>query len=110
MTLKNQMVRRVLQDNKDPGTSAGMRVAVAPGPAPAGSAARFLGESQVIGSLPRQTRFEQYQDSPGCLKLLGGIRTKWQTCRGSVHPLRLWTLAGKSWTLMDPDLDSPRSG
>ena len=36
------MVRRVLKDNKVPGT----RAAAAPGPVPAGSAARFLGESQ----------------------------------------------------------------
>ena len=31
--LKNQMIRRVLQDNKVPGTSKGTRVAAAPGPA-----------------------------------------------------------------------------
>ena len=40
------MVRRVLKDNKVPGTSEGTRVAEAPGGA-AGSAARFLGESQA---------------------------------------------------------------
>ena len=50
--LKNQMIRRVLQDNKVPGTTAGTRVAAASGPAPAGSAAELLGESQVKGSLP----------------------------------------------------------
>ena len=40
------MVRRVLKDNKVPGTSAGTRVAEAPGPGTE-SAARFLGESQA---------------------------------------------------------------
>ena len=59
-TLKNQTVRRVLQDNKVPGTSTGTRVATAPHPAPTGSAAGFFGESQVTGFLPCQTRFEQH--------------------------------------------------
>ena len=40
------MVRRVLKDNKVPGTSAGTRAAEAPSPG-AGSAAGFLGESQA---------------------------------------------------------------
>ena len=65
-----------------------------------------LGDSQVNGSPTCQTRFEQHQDVPGCLKLLGGIRMKWQTHRGSVHQLRLWTPAGKSWALRDTDPDS----
>ena len=62
------MVRRVLKDNKVPGTSAGTRAAEAPGLA-AGSAARFLGERQA-GLCER----------PGaCLDqggLLGGISRK----------------------------------
>ena len=45
------MVRRVLKDNKVPRTSSdtsvGARMAEALGLAPAGSAARFLGESQA---------------------------------------------------------------
>ena len=45
-TVKNQTVKRVLQDNKVPGTSMGTREAEAPGLEPSGSAARFLGESQ----------------------------------------------------------------
>ena len=57
--------------NKVPGTSVGTRAIAALGPVPAGSAAGFLGESQVNGSLPCQTRFEQHQDGPECLKLLG---------------------------------------
>ena len=69
--LKNQMVRRVFWDNKVPGTSVGTRVAAAPDPVPTRSAARFLEESQVNGSLPCQTRFEQHQEGPGCLKSLG---------------------------------------
>ena len=40
------MVRRVLKDNKVPGTSAGTRVAEAPG-RDTGSVAEFLGESQA---------------------------------------------------------------
>ena len=44
--LKDQMVRRVLKDSKVPGTSAGTRGAEAPCQG-AGSAARFLGESQA---------------------------------------------------------------
>ena len=40
------MVRRVLKDNKVPGTSTGTRAAEAPGLG-AGSAAGFLGESQA---------------------------------------------------------------
>ena len=44
--LKDQMVRRVLKDNKVPGTSTGTRVTEASGRG-AGSAAGFLGESQA---------------------------------------------------------------
>ena len=44
--MKDQTVRRVLKDNKVPGTSAGTRVAEALGWG-AGSAAGFLGESQA---------------------------------------------------------------
>ena len=40
------MVRRVLKDNKVPGTNAGTTAAEAPGPG-TGSAAGFLGESQM---------------------------------------------------------------
>ena len=40
------MVRRVLKDNKVPGTSVGTRAAEAPGQG-AGSAAGFLGETQA---------------------------------------------------------------
>ena len=45
-TLKDQMVRRVLKDNKVLGTSAGTRGPEAPGLG-AGSAAGFLRESQT---------------------------------------------------------------
>ena len=70
------MVRRVLQDNKVPETSTGTKVAAAPGPAPAGSAAGLVGESQVNSSLPCQTRFEQHQEGPGCLKSQRGTKDK----------------------------------
>ena len=42
------------------------------------------------------------------LEVGGGIRTKWQTQRGGVYPLRLWTQAEKSWAVSGPDQDSPR--
>ena len=45
-TLKDQMARRVLKDNKVPGNSAGTRAAETPCWG-AGSAAGFLGESQA---------------------------------------------------------------
>ena len=45
-TLKDLMVRRVLKDNKVPGTIVGTRAAEAPGWG-SGSAAGFLGESQA---------------------------------------------------------------
>ena len=41
------MVRRVLKDNKIPGTSTGTRAAEAPAGPGAGSAAGFVGESQA---------------------------------------------------------------
>ena len=41
------MVRRPLKNNKISGTGMGTRAAAAPGRAPDGSAARFLGESQA---------------------------------------------------------------
>ena len=43
-TMKDLTVRRVLKDNKVPGTYTGTRAAEAPGPG-AGSAAGFLGET-----------------------------------------------------------------
>ena len=62
MTLKNQMVMRLLWDGKVPGTSAGTRAA----------AAGFLEDSLANGSLSCQTgRFEQHQDRLGCFKSLG---------------------------------------
>ena len=53
--LKNQAVRRLLWDDKVPGTSVGTRAAAASGPETARPAAGFLEESQVNGSLPCQT-------------------------------------------------------
>ena len=57
---EKQTVRRLLQDNKVPGTRVGTRATAAPGPALAGSATGLLGESRVNSSLPCQTRFEQH--------------------------------------------------
>ena len=75
-TLKNQRVRRVLQDNQVPRTRAGTREAVGQGPARAGSFAGLLGKSQVNGSLPCQTRCEQHQEGPKHLKSQGGQNCK----------------------------------
>ena len=43
-----------------------------PRPTPTGPVARLLGKSLVNGSVPCQTRLEQHQERPGCLKLQGG--------------------------------------
>ena len=90
------MVRRVLQENKVPGTSMVTRATAAPNLAPTGSAARFLGESQVNSSLPCQIRFEQHRERQGCLKSQRGEygRNGKHTAAVSTH--RLWTLAGES--------------
>ena len=56
------------------------------------------------------------------LEVAGGIETKWEIHRGSTHLLGLWTLApekvgclvtpgeGRSWTMLNPDLDSHWTG
>ena len=71
-TLRKQKVKGLLQDKKVPGTNAGTRVAAAPGLPCAGPATGLLGESQVNGPLPCQTRPEQHCERPGCLKSQGG--------------------------------------
>ena len=71
-TLRKQKVRGLLQDKKVPGTNVGTRAAAAPGLPCAGPATGLLGESQVNGPLPCQTRPEQHCESPGCLKSQGG--------------------------------------
>ena len=70
--IENQTVRGMLQDNTAPGSSTGPRVAATPGLAPTKSATGFFGENWVNDSLPCQTRFEQHQERPGCLKSYGG--------------------------------------
>ena len=76
----------MLQDNKVPETSTGTKVAAAPGPAPAGSAAGLFGESQVNSSLPCQTRFEQHLKRPGCLKLQGDNKDEMVNTQGLCAP------------------------
>ena len=67
------------------------RAAAAPSLEPASGS---LDESQVNSFLPCQTeRTEWHQNGPGCLKLLGGIKTKWEMHRCGVFPLGLWTAA-----------------
>ena len=79
-TLKDQMVRRVLKDNKVPGTSAGTRAAEAPCPG-AGSAAGFLGESQAAlcerpgdsldqGGLNRKNLLKRKRENRGTQQLV----------------------------------------
>ena len=90
------MVKRVLQYNNVPGTSAVTRAASAQGPSPAGSAAGFLGENQFNGSLPYQTRFEQHQEGPGCLKSWGGDKDEMASIQGHYAPTETMVAAGKS--------------
>ena len=79
------MVRRVLKDNKVPGTSTGTRADEAPSRA-AGSVAGFLGESRVNGSLHCQARLEQHRQRPGCLKSQGGNKDKVVNTQGLCAP------------------------
>ena len=85
--IEKQMVRRLCWDSKVPGTCMRTKAAAAPG----------QGLPQDPGSpAPSPTRAGRAAWQPEgseCLKLLGGIETKWETCRGGVHPLGLWTLA-----------------
>ena len=92
---EKQIVRRLLWVGKFPGIRVETRAAAAPGPTPAGPAAVFLEENQVNSSLPCQAgRIKWHQYGPGCLKSLGGIKTKWQMHKGGVYPLRQWKTAG----------------
>ena len=68
------------------GTSAGTRVAAAPDLEPAGSAAGFMGESQINGSLPCQKRFKQHQDEPGSLMSQGGNKEEVANTQGLCAP------------------------
>ena len=63
-TLKDLMVRRVLKDNKVPGTCAGEMGGRSPGPG-IGSAAGFLGESQA-----------ELCEQPGACLDQGGLNRK----------------------------------
>ena len=93
--IEKQMVRRFLWDNKVPGTNAGTMAAAVPGSVNARPAAGFLEESQVNDSFHCQRGgIQRHQDGPGCLKSLGGIKTKWQMHKGGVYPLRQWKTAG----------------
>ena len=72
---------------------------------------------RVRSSAPSPTRAGravQHQEGPRWWKSLGGIETKWETPRGSICPLGLWTLApeklgiraigeGKSEAMSDHD-------
>ena len=50
----------IASGQKGPWDQCGTRATAAPRPTPAGSATGLLGESQVNGSLPDQTRLEQH--------------------------------------------------
>ena len=82
-TLKDQTVRRVLQDNKVPGTSTGTRAAEAPGEV-TGSPAGFLGESQAglyerpgacldQGGLNRRNFSKRKRENRGTQRLFGEL-------------------------------------
>ena len=71
-----------------------IQCAAAPGPAPARSAAGFLGENRVKGSLPCQTRFEQHGERPCCLKSQGGNNDEVTNTQGLCVPTET---ADASW-------------
>ena len=110
--IEKQTVRTLHWDSKVPGICAGTKAAVAP--------ARCLPQDmgkRVRSPAPfptRAGRAAQHQEGPGCWKSLGGIETKWETHRSSIHLLGLWMPApeklgcqttpgeGRSWAMSDP--------
>ena len=62
----------IASGQKGPWDQRGEQGECSPRPVPPGPATGLLGESGAKGSLPCQTRFEQHQETPGCLKLQGG--------------------------------------
>ena len=62
----------IASGQKGPWDQSGDQGDCSPRPAPTRPVAGLLGESLVNGSLPCQTRLEQHQDRPGCLKSQGG--------------------------------------
>ena len=62
----------IASGQKGPWDQWGEQGNCSPRPEPSVPATGLLGESQVNGSLPCQTRLEQHRQRPGCLKLQGG--------------------------------------
>ena len=79
--MKNQTVRRVLQDNKVLGTSAGTREAEASGPEPTGSAAIFLGERPGASlDLNRRNFSKRKRENRGIQQLFREFSTAVASC------------------------------
>ena len=89
--IEKQTVRRLHWDGKVPGFCSGTRAATAPSRCLLQDTKRRV--RSPAPSTTRAGRAAQKQEGLGCWKLLGGIETKWETHRGSTHPLGLWTLA-----------------
>ena len=96
------MVRRVLKDNKVPGTSAGTRAAEAPGWG-AGSAAGFLGERQAglcerpgayldQGGLNRKNFSKGKRENTGTQLLVRELSAEAVAACATPPPLSPWTV------------------
>ena len=91
------MIRRLFRNSKlVPGTLARAMTAGVSGLAPGmAAAARILEESQISDynftalSPPRAGKSVPHQESPGCFKSLGRIKTQWETHRGGIPQLEL---------------------
>ena len=100
--IEKQMIRRLFRNSKlVPGTLARAMTAGVSGLAPGMAAAARASEESQISNYnftalfpPRAGKSVPHQESPRCLKSLGGIKTHWETHRGSVPQLGLWLLAG----------------
>ena len=118
------MVRRVLKDNKVPGTSAGTRATEATGWG-AGSAAGFLGESQVglcdrpgacldgagAGGLNKRNFSKRKRENRGTQQLSRELSAaaKWPLAPPSSQPLDCERQTSSPSTHLKPDWCTPRS-
>ena len=118
--MKDQTVRRVLKDNKVPGTSTGTRVAEAPCQG-AGSAAGFLGESQAglcerpdacvdQGALNRKNFSERKRENTGTQRLVRELSAAaLASCAPPPQPLDWEPWINSPSTHVKPGWCAPRS-
>ena len=100
--IEKQMVRTLCWDSKVPEICTGTQAAVAPClPQDTARRVRLPAPSPTTAE-----RAAQYQEGSGCWKLLGIIERKWETHKGGLDPLVLWTLGRSlpeklgSWTTL----------